>query len=173
MINKPTVSQLIGLLDKPNLLKWANKIGLEGIKLEDYRKASTGDGDNIHKQIENDLKHGIAFDNPAFQSFKSRYEVVQVEPVIECEHYRGRADVVMRRNDQLYLFDFKNANAIYFEQKLQLVAYKRVLKVDRIGIVNTTYFTENIVDLLSEHEAAYTRVLSALVMIWNAKQILT
>jgi hypothetical protein len=171
-MTKPTVSQLISLLDKPNLLKWANKIGLEGVKLEDYRKQSTGDGDNVHKQIENDLKHGIPFDNPQFQAFRNRYTVEQIEPVIECEHYRGRADVVMKRDNLLYLFDFKNANSIYFEQKLQLVAYKRVLKVDKVGIVNTTYFTENIVEMTAEQEAAYTRILSALVIIWNAKQIL-
>lgn len=169
---KPTVSQLIDLLNKPALMKWANKIGLEGVRLEDYKKKSGDDGDNIHKQIENDLKHGIPFDNAAFQAFKARYTVERVEPVIECEHYRGRADVVMKRDNLLYLFDFKHANAIYFEQKLQLVAYKRILKVDRVGIVNTTYFTENIVDLTPESEAAYTKILSALVVIWNAKQII-
>lgn len=168
----PTVSQLIDLLNKPALMKWANKIGLEGIRLDDYKKKSGEDGDNIHKQIENDLKHGIPFDNEAFKAFKSRYTVERVEPVIECEHYHGRADIVMRRNGLTYLFDFKHANAIYFEQKLQLVAYKRILKVDCVGIVNTTYFTENIVDLTPESEAAYTKILSALVVIWNAKQII-
>lgn len=170
--NKPTVSQLIDLLNKPALLKWANKLGLDGVKLEDYRKKSGGDGDDVHKRIENDFKHGMTYDNKAFQTFKSKYELVECEPVIECEHYKGRADVILSRHGLTWLFDFKNANNIYFEQKLQLVAYKRILKVDKIGIVNTNYFTENIVDLNEQHEAAYVKILSALVHIWNAKKII-
>lgn len=169
-MSKPTVSQLISLLDKPNLLKWANKIGLEGTRLEDYRKKSTGDGDNIHKQIENDFKYNIPFENDRFKQFKSRYEYVESEPKIECDHYRGRADVILKRDGLLYLFDFKNSNSIYFEQKLQLIAYKRVLKVDKIGIVNTDFFTENILDISPEDEKQYIKILSALVVIWNAKQ---
>lgn len=169
---KPTVSQLISLLDKPNLLKWANKIGLEGVKLEDYRKKSGGEGDDVHKRIENDFKHGMTYDNKAFQVFKSRYELVESEPVIDCVHYSGRADVILKRNNQTWLFDFKHSNDVYFEQRLQLVAYKRILKVDKIGIVNTTYFTENIIDLSQEQEAAYVKILAALVNIWQAKQVL-
>ena len=49
---KPSVTELIGMLDKPGLLNWANKIGLDGIKLEDYRKKSMINGTSLHKQIE-------------------------------------------------------------------------------------------------------------------------
>lgn len=171
-MNKPTVSQLIGLLDKPALLKWANKIGLEGTKLEDYHKKSTGGGVSIHKQIENDYKHGIKFENPAFQAFKSRYEFVQSEVVIECDHYKGRADILLKRNGLLWLFDFKPKNDLWFDQKLQLIAYRRVLKCDKIGIVDETYFTENIVDVTPEQELQYIKIISALTVIWNAKQMI-
>jgi hypothetical protein len=51
-MNKPTVSQLLQLLDKPALLGWANKIGLEGISLDEYRKKSTKGGTDLHKEIE-------------------------------------------------------------------------------------------------------------------------
>lgn len=85
MNKKPTVTELINLLDKPFLLKWANKIGLEGISLDDYRKQSKGDGTNVHRQIENDFKGKLPFENDKFKSFKSKYEVLEVEPKIECE----------------------------------------------------------------------------------------
>lgn len=171
-MRKPTVTELIDLLNKPALMKWANKIGLEGIRLDDYKKKSGDDGDDIHKKIENDLKHNIPFDNEKFQAFKSRYVFIEAEPVIECDHYRGRADVILERDGLKYLFDFKNSNSIYFEQKLQLIAYKRILKVDRIGIVNTTYFTENIISVTEEQEKQYVKILSALVVIYNAKQVI-
>lgn len=169
---KPTVTQLIGLLDKPALMKWANRIGLEGVSLDDYRKKSFQEGTDVHKKIENDLKHGITFENEKFQAFKSRYEVVSVEPVIECEFYKGRADVLLKRDGVLYLFDFKNSTTIYFEQKLQLMAYKRILNPDKIGIVNTDSFTENIIELTEEQQRQYIKILSALTAIWNAKQLI-
>jgi hypothetical protein len=169
---KPTVTQLIGLLDKPALMKWANRIGLEGVSLDDYRKKSFQEGTGVHKKIENDLKHGIVFDNENFQAFKSKYEVVSVEPVIECEFYKGRADVLLKRDGVLYLFDFKNSTAIYFEQRLQLMAYKRVLNPDKIGIVNTDSFTENIIELTEDQQKQYIKILSALTVIWNAKQLI-
>ena len=172
MINKPTVSQLIDLLNNPALLKWANKIGLEGVSLDEHRKKSSAAGSDIHKKIENDFKHGMHFDNKAFQSFREKYELIEAEPLIECPFYKGRADVILKRHGLTWLFDFKASNDIYFEQRLQLIAYKRVLGVDKIGIVNTNFFTENIVDVSPEHEQAYVKILSSLVNIWNAKQII-
>lgn len=166
---KPSVSELIDLLNKPALLKWANKIGLQGIHIDDYRKRSTSDGTDKHKFIEDDLKHGIIYQNPCFQLFKSKYEVVSVEPEIYCEHYCGRADVLLKRDNKLWLFDFKSSNRIYFEQKLQLVAYKRVLNPDKIGIVNTDSFMEYIIDISSEEEREYLNILGALTIIYKAK----
>lgn len=170
--NKPTVSQLIDLLSKPALLKWANKLGLGGTSLDAFYKRSKGDGNDVHKRIENDFKHGIHFENTAFQTFKSRYELVQAEPEIDCDHYTGRADVILKRDGLTWLFDFKHSNDIYFEQRLQLIAYKRILKVDKIGIVNTNYFTENIVDLDPIKEDAYIKIIGALYNIWQAKQLI-
>lgn len=167
---KPTVTQLINLLDKPLLLKWANKIGLEGMSLEDHRRLSKKDGVTVHKQIENDLKGKVIFENEKYKGFKNKYEVVQVEPVIECEHYVGRADVLLKRADDVFLFDFKNSGKIYFEQVLQLMAYDRVLKPNKIGIVNTESFVEIFVELSDFQKKQYNNILSALTLIYNSKQ---
>lgn len=170
-MKKPSVTELIKLLDVPALINWANRIGLEGISLKDYRKKSGNEGKAVHKAIENDFKHGIKYENEKFQLFKSKYEVVQVEPQIECEHYTGRADVLLKdKFDITFLLDFKNADTIYFEQIIQLVAYKRILKPDRIGIVNSTSFNETVIDLTEFQEKQYTNILSALVLIYNSKQ---
>lgn len=170
-MKKPSVTELINLLDKPALLNWANRIGLDGISLKDYRKKSSGDGINVHKAIENDFKFGIKYDNEKFQLFKSKYEVVQVEPTIECEHYIGRADVLLSDKFGLScLFDFKSTDTIYFEQMIQLVAYKRILNPDKIGIVNAISFNETIIDLTEYQEKQYSNILSALVLIYNSKQ---
>lgn len=170
MNKKPSVTELVNLLDKPALLNWANKIGLDGLSLSDYRKQSTKSGTSIHKQIENDFKGKMPFENEKFIAFKSKYEVVQVEPCIECEHYLGRADILLKRADENYLFDFKNSDKVYFEQVIQLVAYDRVLKPEKIGIVNTNTFEEIFIDLTEFQKKQYTNILSALVLIYNSKQ---
>jgi len=51
MIKKPSVSKLVKILDKPALVGWANKIGLEGVNLKAYRTKAMADGSNIHAQI--------------------------------------------------------------------------------------------------------------------------
>lgn len=170
-LKKPSVTELIKLLDVPALMSWANRIGLEGISLKDYRKKLAGEGINVHKLIENDFKNIETYDNEKFKSFKSKYEVVAVEPKIECEHYTGRSDVLLSDKAGLIcLFDFKNTDVIYFEQVIQLVAYKRILKPDKIGIVNTTSFNETVIELTEYQEKQYTNILSALVLIYNSKQ---
>ena len=169
-MNKPTVTQLIDLLNKPALLKWANKIGLDGVSLANYRTEAKTSGTSVHKRIENDLLHGIKFDDPAFQLFKSNYEVLKVEPEIECEHYKGRVDILLKRNNLTWLFDFKAADRIYFEQALQLIAYNRVLKADRIGIVHTKTFIETIVSVTPDQVKLYEKIIGGLYNIWKAKQ---
>lgn len=170
-LKKPSVTELVKLLDVPALINWANRIGLEGIALKDYRKKSGNEGKEVHKAIENDFKNIKVYDNEKFQSWKIKYTVVSVEPKIECEHYTGRADILLEDKFGLkFLLDFKNADTIYFEQVIQLVAYKRILKPDKIGIVNTTSFNETVIDLTEYQEKQYTNILRALVLIYNSKQ---
>ena len=57
-----SVSKLIEVLNKPALLHWSNKIGLQGISLKDYRKKSTSKGTSKHNQIENYLLNGVIFE---------------------------------------------------------------------------------------------------------------
>jgi len=62
-IKKPSVSQLLSLLDKPALLGWANKIGLEGKTLLDVRRQNMSAGTNLHKQVERWLLNKTPIEN--------------------------------------------------------------------------------------------------------------
>lgn len=64
----------------------------------------------------------------------------------------------------------KNSDKVYFEQIIQLVAYDRVLKPEKIGIVNTNTFEEIFIELSEFQKKQYTNILSALVLIYNSKQ---
>jgi len=125
---KPTVSQLLELLNKPALMKWANNIGLQGIKLEDYQKESKSKGSSLHKQIENYFKYKNPFENIEHQKaleylFKDK-KILSIEKNIENKWFRGRLDIEFEMNGNIYVADFKSNSSIYIENKLQLAAYR-------------------------------------------------
>jgi hypothetical protein len=143
---KPTVTELISLLDKPALLKWANKIGLQGINIDDYRKQSFSKGNLYHNQIENYIKNNIPFtDNLFFNRFKffiDDKEILSCEENIENEYYKGRYDIKIKYNDCIYICDFKtNQKNLYFENMLQLSAYKFANDCQKLAIISVPDFS--------------------------------
>jgi hypothetical protein len=172
MNNAPSVTQLLSLLDKPALLNWANRIGLEGVSIEEHRSRSKSVGRSFHEQVENRIKHGTEIDDPVlkanFDAFFAGSEITECEKVVSCEHWQGRFDVKFSRNGVNYLCDFKsNASGVYFENKLQLVAYSEIEKVDEIGIISLPdfkYFQVRIKD-----RKPYVEILLALSHIHRCK----
>ncbi len=161
----PTVTQLLKLLDKPPLMKWANKIGLEGIKLEDYYEIAKAKGNDYHDQVENAIKHGEVITDKKlrdnFEAFFSDVIPLESEKDVSCEHWRGRYDIKFERGGETYLCDFKsNAKRVYLENKLQLVAYSEIEQVDRLGIISLPDFKFYPVDIVDRKP--YTGILKAL-----------
>jgi hypothetical protein len=152
---KPSVTKLIDMLDKPALLKWANKIGLEGIKLDDYRSKSKDAGSSIHEQVEHYLKFGILTEDQALNdrivNFFSDKQIIDIEKSIECEYFIGRFDVKLKWKDFIFICDFKSNSKVYFETKLQLAAYKMAEECDHVAVIHLPDFTLRPVDLYYEH----------------------
>lgn len=172
MNNVPSVTQLLSLLDKPALLKWANKIGLEGISLDEHRAKSKSVGISFHEQVEAKIKHGTEIKDPVLRSnydnFFKGSTIFESEKVVSCKHWQGRFDVKFSRNGLTYLCDFKsNAKGVYLENKLQLVAYSEIEQVDEIGIISLPdfkYFQVRIKD-----RKPYIGILLALSHIYKCK----
>lgn len=166
---KPSVTKLIDLLDKPALVKWANKIGLEGIKLDDYRSKSKESGTSRHEQIEHYLKYKILPDDKTvsdqIEKFFSDKEVIAVEQSFECDEYVGRFDVKLKWKDFVFICDFKSNSGVYFETKLQLAAYKRVCECDHVAVIHLDSFILRPVDLYPEHYF----IIESLAKIYNYK----
>jgi hypothetical protein len=143
---KPSVTQLISLLDKPALLKWANKIGLQGINIEDYKKQSFSKGNYYHNQIENYIKNNTPFEDKMFfnrfQYFFNDKEIISCEKNIENDFYLGRYDIKIKHNEITYICDFKsNQKKVYFENILQLSAYKFAEDCDKLAIISVPDFS--------------------------------
>tara|TARA_R110000823_G_scaffold225280_1_gene353098 strand:- start:38 stop:571 length:534 start_codon:yes stop_codon:yes gene_type:complete len=168
----PTVTKLLSLLDKPALLKWANRIGLEGVKLEDYYKKSKAKGNSYHDQVEQMIKLNKEIEDPImrekFHVFFDGSNIMESEKNVTGEHWRGRYDVKFSRHGIVYLCDFKsNAKRVYLENKLQLVAYSEIESVDEIGIISLPDFTFHHVKI--KNRKPYVGILKALSHIYQCK----
>lgn len=155
-MKKPSVTKLIDLLNKPALVNWANRIGLQGVDVRKYRKEVMGEGKKYHKEIENFLKKKEPFSDPEmqeeFECFFSDSEILGSEKKIETDYFVGVYDIKFKDNftETTFLCDFKlNKKQIYLAQKLQLVAYQMAEPVDEIGIIsiNPPFFDMILVDI--------------------------
>lgn len=175
-MKKPSVTELIQLLDKPALLSWANKLGLQGKKLEDERQKYLSRGTSLHKQIENYHLMAQDFEDMDFQQryieFMSDKHIISIEKKIETEHYQGRLDTYFVWNGDYYVADFKtNQSNIYLENKLQLVAYKKALmNCNKMAIISIPDLKIIPVDI--KDTKPYEEILTALSVIYNNKLLL-
>jgi hypothetical protein len=172
-MKKPSVTELISLLDKPALLNWANKIGLEGIKLEDYRKRSLQNGTSIHKQIEDFINNNHPFENKEHENNFKRYfnnkEILEIEKPIETDLFVGRLDVKFKYNNKVYICDFKtNQKNVYFENILQLCSYWMAEKCDGVGIISVPDF--RFIHVSVENFNEYEKIIKSLNTIYTLKQ---
>ena len=170
---KPSVTQLLDLLNKPALLKWANKIGMEGVSLDDYRKKSMADGSSLHKQVERFIKDKTPFEDKDFQArfeaFFADKEIIAFEQSVTTRNYTGRLDIKYKWADAVYICDFKsNHKDIYLENRLQLSAYRAASGADRVGIISIPDM--KLMELPIKDFSPYEHFLNLLSDVWQAKQ---
>lgn len=144
------ITTLLKLLNKPALINWSNKIGLQGIALKDYRKKSTSDGTNKHKQVENYLLNGEIF--PYYEKLDeclNGFDIIGVEVPVNNENINGRIDLILknRYDDKIIIVDFKSTKKIYLEHKIQLSTYKEIYNADEIAIISFSDWTLNYIKI--------------------------
>lgn len=177
-MKKPSVTELVKLLDKPALLKWANKQGLAGVDISKKRQEWLDAGKSMHSQIEGYLKDGERFisetDQEKFEVFLSGKKIITFESNIETEWFTGRYDLEVDWGGRVYLMDFKKDNKgirqVYFEDKLQLVAYSMARPCDCFAVVSTPSFKVHQVEI--EDKEPYIEILKALSIIHTQKQLI-
>lgn len=173
-MKKPSVTELIKLLDKPALMKWANRIGLQGIELDEYRKNILKAGTSIHSQIELFIKENKPFEREQDQSnyleFIKDKSVIKVEEKIETDWFTGRVDLIVEWNGKTYICDFKNNQEnIYFENVLQLTAYKMAIPCDFIAVIGVPKFKFMPVYSIKDF-TPYEEIIKSLSNIYTLKQ---
>ena len=142
----PGATTITGLLNKPFLVTWANRLGLEGIDSSKYTDEAATIGTLAHAMIQADLQDDTidrTLYSPqqwdlaenallSYYEWKNRHEI---QPVF-CEQqmvsdkllYGGTVDCYCMLDGKPTLLDFKTGKAIYDEYFVQLAAYAELIK---------------------------------------------
>jgi hypothetical protein len=169
-VKKPSVTELIDMLAKPALIVWANKQGLAGINVGDLRKRTKAAGTSMHSQIEDG-----AFDDPLhaanFTRFAQDKEFIATEKAIETEWFTGRYDVLLGYRGERWLCDYKKSrrHRLYFEHKLQLVAYGMAEPADKFAIVATPDFVLLELSIDDKQRAALEKMIVLLSQMYTLR----
>lgn len=183
----PGATTITGLLNKPFLVSWANKLGLEGIDSSKYTDEAAAVGTLAHALIQAHLQ-GETLDTTLYSpqqvdlaenAVLSFYEWLshhKVEPLIcetplvsEALRYGGTMDCYCMLDGEPTLLDFKTGKAIYDEYFVQLAGYKNLLeeqghpvagcRILRVGRDETEGFEERSVPDTGKYFEIFRRLL--------------
>ncbi len=141
----PGVTTVLSVINKPALVPWANRLGLEGIKSSEYVDELAAIGTLAHHLIECHLTAGspdisgytpdqVSLAENAVASFHAwargkAVETRQTEwPLVsEAHRYGGTLDWYGLVDGVLSVIDFKTSSAIYDDHCYQLAGYHQLL----------------------------------------------
>ena len=184
----PGVTTIVGILAKPALIPWANRLGLEGIEVGKYVDDKADIGTLAHAMITDRLqdKETDTSDYSANQISQAENAVLsyfawekerEIEPVLiesplvsEELEFGGTADIYAIVDNLYELIDLKTGNGIWPEHFIQTAAYAHLLEenghpVDRIRILNipraeTERFQECIVPAVDKQFEVFKHCLA-------------
>lgn len=151
----PGVTTVIGILNKPLLVPWANRLGLEGVNVKDYVSDKADIGTLVHEMMFCDLR-GTDVDfsyytgqqiDIAKNSFK-KYLVWKkehtIEPIMleegmvsEKYQYGGTIDFYGKIDNVFTLIDYKTCKALYSGHFVQVSAYRQPLRENGYKVKQT------------------------------------
>jgi len=160
----PSCTEIVKLLDKPELVGWANYMGFKRINTRIYLEEKAAFGTHCHKLFE------IYFNKKGFLYTKghddfldknhydmvmyrfrilelffeqSEIEIVSLELPMEGSTYGGTLDMLVynRKEDCLMILDLKTSKNVYNSHWMQLMGYAQLLEevynlpVKYVGII--------------------------------------
>lgn len=194
----PGSTTVLGLLNKPYLLIWANKLGKDGIDYDDYVGLTRKRGILVHSILESYIsKKEISLENYSEDdiakaeglffnhflpwvkenNFKSIFS--EKEFVSENNKFGGIVDAYGEVNGKKTLIDFKTSSQIYDEHLIQLVSYWHLLEengieVEQAMIINLKRDTQELeVKVIDKNFLlfdSYWRLFLSLVDVYFAKK---
>jgi hypothetical protein len=185
----PSVTTVLKILNKPQLVKWANILGLKGIKHDKELGTLAAIGEFVHLVIEADLLGGYTIfpvlKNPRtravineriqyYAQWKENHtlKATFMEKSFSSNTYGGTVDFYGKLDNKRTVLDFKTGKSIYLSMFLQLAAYTKLMElqnyeIDQVGIVS--FSVNGVVEMYKEIEEIYEYILyfDDLVRIFN------
>jgi hypothetical protein len=194
----PGVTTILGVINKPALVKWANNLGLQGINSSVYVDETARIGTLAHEMIQEYLG-GPKWEREAFTSeqidlaenavlsfhewervngYKMTTEHIELPLVSEEYRYGGMIDWYGDIDGKKWLVDIKTSKGLYPEHVYQVAAYWAMLiengfKVDgvrllRVGRTEDEGFEDHVLDVPRLMDA--WTVFEAALELYRAKQ---
>ena len=153
----PGVTTILGLLNKPALVPWANRLGLEGIDVGKYVDDKAEIGTLAHAMctdhlmgVGTDLSHYDAHQQAkatnctvSFLAWLEKHDLtpILIEGQMAVNAFGGTIDIYGKIDGRLELIDLKTGSGIWEEYLYQVAAYKYLLQqhgfqVDAVRILN-------------------------------------
>jgi len=171
----PGVTTILGVINKPQLVKWANGLGLQGIDSTKYVDETSRVGTLAHEMIQEYLggpkvdfacyteEHRDAAENAVISFFEwekriGRMETLHIEmPLVsETWRYGGTVDWYGIIDGRRWLVDLKTSKGLYDEHVYQVSAYAALLQENgfpvegvrllRVGRTEDEGFDDHIID---------------------------
>lgn len=192
----PGATTITGLLNKPALVLWANRLGLEGIDSTKYVDKAAKIGTLIHYLVECHItkqtpnlddytKTEIEIANVGFNKYLDWEKKHKIEPIFNEKgfasdkyKYGGTCDFYCKLDGKYTLIDFKSCKGIYDEQFCQVSGYGNLLRerkykveqilILRIGRDESEGFEEKYIT--PKQEKLYFGVFKHLVSVYYLKK---
>lgn len=141
----PGVTTVLNVLNKPDLVPWANRLGRQGIDTRKYKDEAAAIGTLAHYLIQCQLSeevpdtsdysaNQIARAQRSLRSFQAfvggrKLDVHHLEKPMVSERYwyGGTIDFAGRLNGKRALIDFKSSKGIYPNHRTQVSAYHHMV----------------------------------------------
>jgi hypothetical protein len=194
----PGVTTILGVINKPALVKWANDLGLQGIVSKTYVDETARVGTLAHEMIQEYLG-GPKWNRKAFNSgqidlaenavlsfyewervnnYKMVTEHIELPLVSEQVRYGGTIDWYGTIEGKKWLVDIKTSKGLFPEHVYQVSAYWNLLEengyqVDgvrllRVGRTEDEGFDDHVID--KPHLCKAWNVFSAAFALYRAQQ---
>lgn len=193
----PGATTIVGQLDKPFLVTWANNLGLSGIDYEEFVDKKAKLGTLIHNIIQSHLMHTeieipqeisddeLALAEQAFYRYlgwENNHTISDVEIekglVSETYKYGGYLDIYCMVDGKWTIIDIKTSNEITVEQQIQVSSYEHLVRennlpVDQLLIINTGKDTASqlqVMQIALDRASKYFKLFKALVDVYYIRK---
>ena len=188
----PSVTTILGIINKPYLIRWANNLGLHGKAISDENKHTFGVGILLHAKIEGFLKDtkvdifGYTKEQKAiaevcFKKFlrwkeSKNIKVIYVEKsFVSKRGYGGTVDAFLEIEGVPTIIDWKTSKTISSDYYIQLSAYIQLLEDNgeepkQVAILRTPKddgIAEYVAFNAKEVKEAYFRVFESAMRLYN------